>query len=162
MVTTHTITTPNINNLDVIYYCTYSDEIVSAQTLPPHVHDELEFYVLIEGNVAFSVEHVIYQLSPGDVIISKPNEIHNCIINDETVHKHMCFRFAPTCDFLFSTFLEKEFGTNNHISLDENSKKELFDICKKLEICTITNDKQGELTYILQFFLPFKSYFSIN
>lgn len=150
MATTHLVTTPTINNFELNYYCQYSDNIVNAQILPPHVHGELEFYVLIEGNVSFSVEHVIYQLSPGDVIISKPNEIHNCIINQETVHKHLCFRFTPNSDFLFGTFLEQKFGTNNHFSFDEPSKKELFDVCKKLENCTLSNDKQGEFSYIIQ------------
>lgn len=144
------LNTPTINNFYMKYYINNLDLVQNARTFTPHLHDMIEFYILIEGDASFNVEHSIYKLSSGDVIISRPNEVHNCIINHNSVHKHMVFWFDPNCDFIFEPFLDGEFGKNNLISLDEQSKKEIFNICKKIEESSLSEDKQGEFTYALQ------------
>jgi len=138
---------PIIQTFDMEYYITRDEELHVPKPYPPHMHDNLEFYIHIEGDASFIVEKSLYKLSPGDVIISKPNEIHNCIINSCSAHKHMCFWFDTSCEFLFKSFLDKDFGTNNHISLSDDEKKELFSICKKIEQSTLNSDKQGEFIH---------------
>ena len=99
------------------------------------MHDRLELYVLVEGNVSFMVENRLYCLQAGDVIISKPNEIHNCILNSDSVHKHLCFWFDGGSDFLFWDFLSHPMGEGNLISPSPEEKESLFvlyqEICKK-------------------------------
>ena len=41
-----------------------------------HIHDYCEVYFNVSGNVSFAVENKVYPVNTGDIIISKPNEIH--------------------------------------------------------------------------------------
>ena len=106
---------PAIANYEAEYYFSYSPQKFEAKIFPPHVHDMLEFYVLIEGNVSFMVENEVYKLSSGDVIMSRPNEMHNCILNSTSLHKHLCIWFNTSCSFLFFPFLSHEYGKGNLI-----------------------------------------------
>ncbi len=141
---------PTIQNFDMKYYLENCDEIIENHLFPPHIHDELEVYVLIEGDVSFMVERKIYKLTAGDVVISKPNEVHNCILNSATVHKHYCFWFDVSCDFLFKPYTESEFGEGNLISLDKDGKAEILSLCSKIHNATLTKDIQGEFIYASQ------------
>ena len=123
---------PIIENYESEYYFSYSTTQYAPRIFPPHVHDTLEFYVLIEGNVSFMVENEVYALSAGDVIMSKPNEMHNCVINTDSSHKHLCFWFDPDCDFLFSEFLAHDFGENNVCTPTPEDRVCIFDICHLL------------------------------
>lgn len=89
----------------VEYYLYEKHNVMPAKIYPPHVADTLEVYILLDGDVSFSIENNLYKLSTGDVIISKPNQIHNCILNSNSVHKHLCFWFTPSSDFIFEKLL---------------------------------------------------------
>ena len=117
---------PSMSGFDMRYYFDCSTEPDEARIFPPHVHDRLEFYALVAGNVSFMVENQLYRLQPGDVIVSKPNEIHNCILNTDSVHQHLCFWFEATSDFLFSDFLTHEMGESNLISPTKSDKARLL------------------------------------
>ncbi|MBO7187740.1 MAG: helix-turn-helix domain-containing protein [Clostridia bacterium] len=146
----YALKTPIIQNFDMKYYVHNNEDIIKPLIFPPHLHDELEIYFLIEGDVSFMVEQNLYKLNSGDIIITKPNEIHNCILNSSTVHKHFCFWFDISCDFLFKSFTEHEFGKDNLIRLEENAKKEILSICNKIHESSIKEDKQGEFIYSSQ------------
>ena len=83
---------------------------------PHHIENEIELFVLVEGDVSFAVESRVYRLSPGDIILTKPNEMHHCIRNSTTVNHHYCFYFEPSCDFIFGDFMKHNFGCDNLIS----------------------------------------------
>lgn len=114
------------------YYLNRSEKISAAQVFPPHVHDVLELYILLEGDASFVVEQSLYRLSPGDIVISKPNEMHNCILNTDSTHKHLCFWFDPSCDFLFSDFLAHSFGEGNVCTPTPEDFERIREICLEL------------------------------
>ena len=115
---------------EVKYYYDTAQEKKEAGIYPPHLHDELEIYILLEGNVSFMVEQHLYSLDPGNAVVSKPNEIHNCILNEDGPHRHLCFWFQPN-GFLLEKFLLQPFGTGNLIrSADPEA---LFRICAELQ-----------------------------
>lgn len=122
------------------YYFADRPQIEKARIFPPHVHDELEIYVLIEGDASFMVENELYKLTSGDVIIAKPNEMHNCILNTNSVHKHICFWFDPSCEFLFGEFLKKGIPNNNLITPSETDKQTLNAVYEKLKDASEKND----------------------
>ena len=95
-----------VNNFTVKYYIAENTKILSERIFPPHVDDAIEFYILFEGDASFSIENHVYKLSPMDVVVSKPNQIHNCILNSSTMHKHACFWFNVDNSFLYKKFLE--------------------------------------------------------
>ena len=141
---------PIIENFESEYYFSYSTTQYAPRIFPPHVHDTLEFYVLIEGNVSFMVENEVYALSAGDVIMSKPNEMHNCILNSTSLHKHLCIWFATSCYFLFSSFLSHEYGKGNLISPTSEDKKTLLDLYKRLEDASSNENKKDQFVTTLE------------
>lgn len=55
-----------------------------------HFHSVYEFYINIEGKLSFLVNNQIYPLTNGDIIISRPGELHNPLYTEPTVHKYRC------------------------------------------------------------------------
>ena len=141
---------PSMSGFDLRYYFDNSPEKDEARVFPPHVHDRLEFYALVEGNVSFMVENHLYRLQPGDVIVSKPNEIHNCILNTDSVHQHLCFWFEATSDFLFSDFLTHEMGKGNLISPTESDKGRLLTLYYEIRQAGEEDQKHRQLYLALE------------
>ncbi len=123
---------PDMCGYSVKYY--YSNKVSeeNPRNWTPHLHDTLELYILVEGDVSFAVEGVTYKLLPGDAIISKPNEMHNCILNSRSVHRHLCFWFDVESSFIFEDFLLHELGRDNLIRPDEKSNLRLLEIYDEL------------------------------
>lgn len=126
------LTVPDITNFSATFYGNVSNFSYAKKEWKPHINDALEIYVLIEGDVSFAIEGSRYDLSPGDVIITKPNEIHGCILNSNSVHNHLCFWFDTSNSFIFEPFLKHELGHNNLIRPDEESKKRLYFIYSEI------------------------------
>ena len=149
---------PEITGFSVAFYSNDTEKHFEKRVWNPHINDALEVYVLIDGDVSFSVEASRYELSPGDVIITKPNEIHNCILNSNSLHKHLCFWFDVSCSFIFDDFLKHELGHNNLIRPDDEAKKRLNFIYSEIIKASDENDihKQFylslEMLYILKKF----------
>ncbi|MBE5733113.1 MAG: helix-turn-helix domain-containing protein [Clostridiales bacterium] len=146
----HKFSVPIIENYEAEYYFSYSPKEFEARIFPPHVHDMLEFYVLIDGNVSFMVENDVYKLSPGDIIMSKPNEMHNCILNSTSLHKHLCIWFDTSCSFLFSAFLSHEYGKGNLISPSNDDKQTLLNLYQRLEDATNAENKKVQFITTLE------------
>ena len=123
---------PDITAYNVRYY--YSNKVTeeNPRNWTPHLHDTLELYVLVEGDVSFAVEGANYKLMPGDAIITKPNEMHNCILNTRSVHRHLCFWFDAKSSFVFDEFLKHDFGKNNLIRPSDEAKARLSEIYDSL------------------------------
>ncbi len=123
---------PAIPGLRMRYYCAKDPQPVEARIFPPHVHDDLEIYVLLEGKASFMVENRLYDLQAGDVIVSKPNELHNCVLPEPTVHKHLCFWFDVSSEGLFEEFLAHGMGKGNLISPSAPEKERLEELYEEL------------------------------
>ena len=127
---------PEMCNFSVRFYHDSSQSEKAAKEYVTHVDDSVELYVLEEGDVSFFVGGSLYRLEAGDVILSKPNEVHNCIQNSKGVHRHYCFWFSPLCTPLIAGFMQHEDGRGNLIRLGAEEKKELLALCAKLETKT--------------------------
>lgn len=103
------------------FYFQNSPETDKKHDFPAHIHDSLEVYLLVEGDVSFLVEGHLYRLRPGDAVVSKPNEVHNCILNSDTLHRHFCFWFDTTAPFFFDRFLQYAPGEGNLISPENDA-----------------------------------------
>ena len=141
---------PDIGDFEMRH--SFNDDPCSdAFSFPPHIHSDLEIYVLVEGNVSFMVEQKLYPLSPGDAIVSKPNEIHNCIVNAASAHKYYCFWFSPSSELLFGTFLQHKLGEGNLISLPPEKKRGFMQTCASLHEAAEKNDSLLEFCHALRF-----------
>mgnify|MGYP002517440293 FL=1 len=134
----HTLQLEALPPYEFSFYLADSPETQAARVFPCHVHDTLEVYLLLEGDISFSVERNVYRLLPGDVILSRPNEMHNCIQNSPSPHRHMCFWFTPTSPFLFGDLTEHRFGEGNCLSLAAGELDRIYKTAKEL---TATEDR---------------------
>lgn len=117
------------NNISAeIYHKTALVNKNELQADNAHIHDSCEIYFNISGNVSFAVEKNIYPIKSGDIIITKPNEVHYCIYNSSCKHEWYCLWVDATEDFkyLLSPFFEHESGEKNLISLDPEDKMRLI------------------------------------
>ena len=98
------------------------------------MHDVCEIYVNVSGNVSFLVENSIYPISRGSVVITKPNEYHQCIYHRHCIHEHFWILFPVNGnEHFFSRFLHRENGTGNLISLSDPKREEFLSLCYRME-----------------------------
>ena len=137
---------PAMEAFEMKYYYSREEDPLEARTFPPHVHDVPEIYLLAEGNACFAVENRFYRLTPGDVIVARPNEMHNCVLTEKTVHKHLCLWFEPSFALL-DPILEHCRTNGNQISPSAESKKIILSLCE--ELSRATEEKKHRLEYAI-------------
>ena len=132
MYTIYDVNLPELGHFYLRFYYASPNDASDPRDYTVHVDDSVELFVLEEGDVSFLVGGKLYELTPGDVVLSKPNEIHNCIQNSRCVHKHFCFWFSPACEVLLSDFSKHPDGEGNLIRLLDADKKELLRLCHRI------------------------------
>jgi AraC-like DNA-binding protein len=145
---TYSVQIPSINNFRTKFYFQTGEKIINAHDFPPHLHDELEIYILIEGDVSFVVENKKYKLTSGDIIVSRPNEMHNCILNSNSVHKHLCFWFDASCEFLLDNLLKKNYP--NLISPSADEKADLLEIYELVSQASESNNQRRQFYLLME------------
>jgi len=80
----------------------YKDE--SIQEVALHHHDFYEIYFFVSGSVSYNIESFSYRLSPGDILLISPHELHQPLFSPE---KQQYERYVL---WLNPAFL-KQFGT---------------------------------------------------
>jgi AraC-like DNA-binding protein len=151
---------PSVLNYDIKYYFQDSNATLPPKIWPLHVHDRMEIYILLEGDVSFAVESTLYKLNPGDAIIIKPNEMHNCILDSESVHRHICFWIDASCDFLFRDFLLHDFGKSNIVTPDEEAGERLSEIYRRLKLAADKDDMHKQFYLTLEMLDIFRGFIS--
>lgn len=109
-----------------------------------HIHSYYEVYLNVSGDVFFLVNNQVYSVKSGDLIISRPNEMHICIYQNPCVHEHYCFWFtakddSPLLDFFRSPNFQHRISAHS-----DTERKALFDIFKTL--CSDAKDADLEKT----------------
>lgn len=115
-------------------YTTLNDETLDGD----HIHDFYEIYVNLSGDVSFLVENSLYAIRRGDVIITRPNEIHRCILHSDCDHEHFViwlkgFPFA-------SEKLKAEFEKRTLIAMPKEEKELLIQNCFAFHECQTGKD----------------------
>lgn len=143
---TRTLSVPSDSVFEAAFYVDASDEIRPPQRFAPHIHDTIEFYVLLDGESSFSVENKVYKLQAGDAVLSRPNELHYCLHDSNARHSHACLWFVPNDRFLFGDFLGSE---RNHLVPSDADKDELTRILFGLKKAAEDRDKQSQYAYLV-------------
>ena len=141
---------PAMDRFQVEYYFSNKLDTQSARVFPPHLHDKIELYILLDGDVSFMVESALYKLSSGDAIVTKPNEMHNCILNSLSVHRHLCFWFDCNDEFLFKSFLNHDFGKQNLLCPSAENKARLLGVYERLQKASEENDTLQRYYLVLE------------
>lgn len=65
----------------------YSDNCL--KTVDYHHHDFYEIYYFVSGNVSYMVGANRYDLEPGELLLTRPNELHQVTVLDESPYNRM-------------------------------------------------------------------------
>ena len=96
-----------------------------------HIHDDYEIYLHISGDSLFLVNNNIYKLERGDVILTRPGDVHFLILNEPGVCEHFCLWFAPSCGKELLQFIDsKNFCA--HIAFKNEERETLISLFSKL------------------------------
>ncbi len=77
----------------IAYECIYRDEYIdpiSSDLDPIHIHDFWELFISFKGDVSFLVDNHLYPANVGDVILSRPNQLHVCDFPKADDYAHVC------------------------------------------------------------------------
>lgn len=111
------------------------DMVAPAQNEEMHLHDSCEIYVNVSGNGAFMVEKALYPITRGDIIITRPNELHHAVFRPGAVHEHYCiwFRAGEKSPFA-ARFFSRERGEGNLLSPPGEEKERLLRLLSSMEV----------------------------
>ncbi len=72
------------------------DEQPKNSDFTSHIHDSYELLCLVKGKVDYMVEGNLYKLHQGAVMLMRPSETHNLIINKNTEYERYVLNFTPS------------------------------------------------------------------
>lgn len=97
-----------------------------------HIHNYYEIYVNLSGDVGFLVGDRYYKVQSGDMILTRPGELHVCVYNQFCRHMHFCLWIeAPANSPLVSFMHAPDF--DNCLSFDEEEKRLLIRLFQELD-----------------------------
>ena len=116
-----------------VQYCKYHTTVDDVRHDNDHIHDFYEIYVNLNGNVSFRVENRVYPIRRGDIILTRPNEIHRCIYHSDCVHEHFCIWISGLSSSLFE---KTPFSDQTLLRFSDEDKEKLISHCFRLYQCT--------------------------
>jgi AraC-like DNA-binding protein len=86
-----------------------------------HIHNCFEIYFNLSGDVSFWANNRLYAIKSGDMIVTKPGDVHLCVYHKAKVHEHFClwldFGEATEAQNCLAPFFE-----NSYYSLGEEKE----------------------------------------
>ena len=70
-----------------------------------HLHHKYEIYYQCEGTRRFYIDDSVYNISPGGIVLIRPNEVHKSVNIDDNPHERYVLNFSEQyLQKLFQTF----------------------------------------------------------
>lgn len=66
------------------------DDYQASLNYGAHIHNCYELYFKISGTTSFFVNNERYRVEDHCVLLTRPNEVHSCIMHTEESHEHYC------------------------------------------------------------------------
>jgi AraC-like DNA-binding protein len=81
----------------------------------PHIHNNLELFCLVRGQVDYIVEGNIYKLRPGAIMLMRSGETHKLIVNNSEEYERYVFNFNSNLfsQSLLEPYFNRDLGTRN-------------------------------------------------
>lgn len=141
------ITFPNPNLQYCIEYQLH--DAIRDRNIKLHIHDCYEIYVNISGDVDFLVNNNLYAIQKGDVVITRPGEVHMCINHDESEHTRFCFWFQCQESSPLLAFVKKK-DFNHFIRYSKGTKEELLQLFYQLKDAEDANLEPERTIYLFR------------
>lgn len=121
---------------------------IGNATYPYHRHNNCEIYLFLKGNVKFYLEHACYQLSPYDLIIMNPEEMHRIVCDDDSLYERITInikksymdKLSNSTTDLSACFYHRPIGTGNILSLTQKQSEDLLSLCNLLDNAISSTD----------------------
>ena len=86
----------DLRHKDYTFKHTYSPQPdLSAARYKEHFHTTYEFLYFVQGNADFMIQHTLYKIQPGSLLIVKPGEYHNIVFHSDAPYERYVIRFSP-------------------------------------------------------------------
>ena len=126
-----------------------------------HIHDDYEIYLHLEGNGAFFVNNRLYPLRRGDVIFTRPGDVHVFILNEPCIFDHACLWLSPACgDKWLAHTAQQEFCP--HLTFSKSVSEQLIKTVCRLADEADHLEEAEKLSLILQAVLTIKNNYRAN
>lgn len=118
----------------------------------PHIHvDSYEIYFLLSGKRRFFMEHTLYTLEKGDVLLIERGNIHRSTYTQENAQVHERYVIRFTEDYL--DFYKKKYGEEfirkcflkPHIKIPVNRKEYIMNLFERMESEYKNMDEYSEM-----------------
>lgn len=145
--------TPDING--IYLHTSYSNEyfdMTKTTADNTHIHSCYEIYINLSGDISFFHNGKIYDIQPGDIILSHPADIHYCIYHSSCIHEHYCVWFVN--EFIGDLLLQhgikgrirpstenKEYLINILFALHSDTLEPFYKLAYLIELIAILDDK---------------------
>ncbi len=136
----------------------YSYDKADPPELRMHLHNFYEFLYFKNGNASYIVENSIYQIEAGDMLITRPDEIHTISFNSDAVYERHFIQISPEylkgeeTDLLYM-INQRPAGTMNRISADIVKSYGLGEYFSMIEQYVVNRVPESDIlikTYIIQ------------
>ncbi len=143
----------------------YSYDKASPPELRLHLHNYYEFLYFKSGNASYIVENTLYKASPGDLFITRPDEIHTISFHSDDLYERHFIQISPEymkdIDFdLLYILNQKKPGTMNKIRADIVKSYGLDEYFTNVEQYVINRVPESDTmikTYIIQMLVKINS-----
>ena len=121
-----------------------------SNTDPLHVHNYLEIFLNVSSDVSFLVNNSLYPVGAGDVVVSRPGDIHKGVFHKSQVVENVClwidadFHSAP-----FSFLWKKEFCVLLSFSEEEKQRFQSL-IFSLIDACKNNSSELEKASHLLQ------------
>lgn len=102
----------------------FNDAFVDPGETPvdtTHIHGCYEIYLNLSGEVSFLHDLSVFEVLAGDLIISRPGDLHCCLYHGPCKHEHFCLWFE---EGEVGDFLDRS-GIRGHLRLSSEDRARL-------------------------------------
>lgn len=137
-------------HLDSQIFCHHScDQNPESIRFYLHAHDKLELFYFISGNVDYIVEGAVYQLTPGDIVITHSAEVHQPIIHPGAPYERISIQFddalirdIDSSGLLLKPFWDRSLGCSNLYSFQGRSASGLLPCFEDFDLPSSPEEKR--------------------
>ena len=131
------------------YHFSYQKMARSSGAEKPHIHDSYEIYVNVSGDVAFLVNNRLYPVKKGDVIVSRPGDVHICVFQTHMAHECFCFWLNCPEDSPLLSFTKRE-DFSNYIHYSDEVRRELLRLLHRLKDAENCSREPARTAYVFR------------
>lgn len=144
------------------YLYSYSKS-APPEHLQMHLHRYYEFLYFQSGDASYIVEDNLYHIEEGDILITRPDEMHTIVFHSDKTYERCFIQIAHEflSEFnLFDKLDSNPFGSFNRILAAEAGRLGLYDYFKKVEHYVVNRVPESDAmikSYFIQFLVAINS-----